>query len=221
VRLEVLSAGPAFGNDPRASRRVTAYAGAVPDFVGLLRQLAALQPPLFVFGSVAETALLDGELSHSYGDVDVVIPRTELEWRLRQLALLGFDAFTVYYEPRPGLPLVYGSTRGDLALEVSLVDYGSAGNPFFVVRTDEGAVAISVPADAFRWPPTVVDGVAIHTLSPLALVHLRAGAFATGAFGPERPGKDDVAQARVIKTFFRNTDPERLRPTITRIGDCG
>ena len=95
---------------------MAAYAGAVPDFVGLLRQLAALEPPLFVFGSVAETALLDGRLSRSFGDVDVVIPRTELEWRLRQLAVLGFDAFTVYYEPRPGLPLVYGSTRGDLAL---------------------------------------------------------------------------------------------------------
>jgi hypothetical protein len=200
---------------------VTAYPDAVPDFVGLLRQLAALEPPLFVFGSVAETALLDGELSHSYGDVDVVIPRTELEWRLRQLALLGFDVFTVYYEPRPSLPLVYGSTRGELALEVSLVDHDSAGNPFFVVRTDEGAVAISVPPDAFRWPPTVVDGVAIHTLSPLALIHLRAGAFATGAFGPERPGKDDVAQARMIETFFSDTDPERLRPTITRIGDGG
>ena len=85
---------------------MTAYAGAVPDFVGLLRQLAALEPPLFVFGSVAETALLDGELSHAYGDVDVLVPRTELEWRLRQLAMLGFDDFTVYYEPRPGLPLV-------------------------------------------------------------------------------------------------------------------
>jgi hypothetical protein len=200
---------------------VTSYAGAVPDFLGLLGQLAALEPPLFVFGSVAEEALLDGELSQSHGDVDVLIPRTELEWRLRQLAVLGFDAFTVYYEPRPGLPLVYGCTRGDLALELGLVDYDPAGDPFFVVRTDDGAVAISVPADLFRWPPTVIEGVSIHTLSPLALVHLRAGASATGAFGPERPGKDDVRQARMIERFFRDADPERLRPTITPIGGGG
>jgi hypothetical protein len=191
----------------------------VPDFLGLLRQLAALEPPLFVFGSVAEAALLDGELSESHGDVDMLVSRTELEWRLRQLAVLGFDAFSVYYEPRPGLPLVYGSTRGDLALELSLVDYDSAGNPFFAVRTDEGAVAISVPADLFEWPPTVIGGVSIHTLSPLALVQLRAGASATRAFGPERPGKDDVRQARMIETFFRDADPERLRPTITPISD--
>jgi len=193
----------------------------VPNFLGLLRQLAALEPPLFVFGSVAEEALLDGELSQSHGDVDVLIPRTELEWRLRQLAVLGFDAFTVYYEPRPGLPLVYGCTRGDLALELGLVDYDPEGDPFFVVRTDDGAVAISVPADLFRWPPTVIEGVSIHTLSPLALVHLRAGASATGAFGPERPGKDDVRQARMIERFFRDADPEQLRPTITPIGGGG
>lgn len=193
----------------------------MPDFAGLLRELAALEPPLFVFGSIAEAALLDGELSHSYSDVDVLIPRTDLEWRRRQLAALGFDTFTVYYEPRPGQPLVYGGTRGDLALELSLVDYDPTGNPFFVVRTDEGAVAISAPADLFEWPPTAIDGVSIHTLSPLALVHLRAGLSATRAFGPERPGKDDVSQARMIETFFRDTDPERLLPTITPIGDHG
>ena len=138
----------------------------------MLRELAAIEPPLFVFGSVAEAVLLDGALSATHGDVDVAIPRTELELRLGQLAALGFDAFTVYYEPRPGLPLIYGSARGDLALELSLVDYDPAGNPFFVVRTDGGAVAIALPADLFLWPPTVIDQVVIHTLSPLALVHV-------------------------------------------------
>ena len=187
------------------------------DFLELLRQFAALEPPLFVFGSVAEVALLDGAVSESYGDVDVLIPRAELAWRLRQLAVLGLDAFTVYYEPRPGLPLVYGCASGDLALELSLVDYDPAGNPFFVVSTDDGAVAVSAPADLFDWPPTVIDGVSIHTISPLALVQLRAGAFATSAFGPERPGKDGVQQARMIEKFFPDADPERLRPTITPI----
>lgn len=60
-------------------------------------------------------------------------------------------------------------------------------------------------------PPTVIDGVSIRTLSPLVLVHLRAGASATRAFGPERPGKDVVHQARMIETFFRDADLERLR----------
>ena len=174
-----------------------------------------------MFGSVAEAVLLDGGLSETHGDVDVAIPRTELGLRLGQLAVLGFDAFNVYYEPRPGLPLVYGSARGDLALELSLVDFDPAGIPFFAVRTNGRAVAISLPADLFLWPPTVIDQVEIHTLSPLALVHVRAGAVATSAFGPERPGKDDVRQARMIDMFFRNVDRERLRPTITPIDDGG
>ena len=190
----------------------------MPDFLALLLQFAALEPPLFVFGGVAESALLDGELSRSYGDVDVLIPRADLEWRLSQLDELGFYDFTIYYEPRPGLPLVYGATRGELALELSLVDYDAAGNPFFVVLTDDGPVAISGPADLFDWPPTVIDGVSIHTISPLALVQLRAGASATGAFGPERPGKDDVQQARLIAKYFPDAGPETLRPTITPIG---
>jgi hypothetical protein len=193
----------------------------MPDFVGLLRELARLEPPLFVFGSIAEGALLDGRLCDSYGDIDVVIPRTELALRLDQLAALGFEPFTVYYEPRPGLPLVYGSRRGDLAFELSLVDYDEAGNPFYAVRTGDGAVAISAPDDLFDWPPTIIDEVVIRTVSPLALVHLRAGASATGAFGPERPGKDDARQARLIETFFRDAEPERLRPAITVLSDDG
>lgn len=76
-----------------------------------------------------------------------------------------------------------------------------------------------MPGDLFQWPPTIVDEVVIHTISPLALVPLRAGAFATGAFGPARPGKDDVTQARMTETFFADADPELLRPTITPIGD--
>jgi hypothetical protein len=67
--------------------------------------------------------------------------------------------------------------------------------------------------------PSRANGVSIHTLSPLALVRLRAGASATRAFGPERPGKDVVHQGRMIETFFRDADSERLRPTITPIGD--
>jgi hypothetical protein len=187
----------------------------VPDYLGLLRELAAIEPPLFVFGSVAEAVLLDGEVSETHGDIDLAIPRSELELRRGRLALVGFDAFEVYYEPRPGLPLIYGSTRGQLALELGLIDYDAEGSPFFVVRTDDGAVAISLPTDLFGWPPTIIDGVAIHTVSPLALVQLRAGISMTNAFGPGRPGKDDFRQTRLIDRFLRDEDPERLGPTVT------
>ncbi len=189
------------------------------DYLALLRELSELDPPIFVFGSVAEAALLEGKLAESHGDVDLLIPRSELGLRLRQLGELGFADFTVYYEPRPGLPLVCGSNREGLALELSLFDLDRAGDPYFVVSTEDGPAAISVPPDLFQWTPTIIDGVPIHTLSPLALVHIRAGAAATGAFGPPRPHTDDTRQARLIDVFFSDVDPRELEPTVTPITD--
>ena len=191
----------------------------VADYLALLRDLSSLRPPLFVFGSVAEAALLDGKLAASHGDLDVLISRSELEPRLRQLGALGFADFTVYYEPRPGLPLVYGSTREELALELSLLDIDPPGDPYFVVGTDSGPVSISVPPDLFHWAPTLIDGVPVHTLSPLALVQIRAGATATGAFGPPRPEKDGARHGRLVDVFLSNVDPAQLEPTITRISE--
>jgi hypothetical protein len=45
----------------------------VADDLALLRELSALAPPLFVFGSVAEAALLEGKLEPSHGDVDILV----------------------------------------------------------------------------------------------------------------------------------------------------
>ena len=191
----------------------------VADYLALLRELSALDPPLFVFGSIAEAALLDGRLNETHGDVDLLIPRTELDLRLRQLGELGFARFTVYYEPRPGLPLVYGSHREDVALELSLLDVDTDGDPYFVVTTDDGPAAISVPAGLFQWAPTIIDGVPIRTVSPLALVHIRAGAAATRAFGPSRPHADGTRQARLIDAFLSDIGPREREPTVTPITD--
>jgi hypothetical protein len=191
----------------------------VADYLALLRELSELDPPMSVFGSVAEAALLEGKLTDSHGDVDLLIARAELELRLEQLRELGFAPFTVYYEPRPGLPLVYGSHREEVALELSLFDVDSDGDPYFVVTTEAGPAAISVPADLFEWTPTIIDGVSIHTLSPLALVHIRAGAAATGAFGPPRPHTDGTPQARLTDVFLSDVDRRELEPSVTLITD--
>ena len=188
------------------------------DYLELLRELATIEPPLFVFGSIAEAALLDRRLDPSHGDVDLLTPRTGVEHRIERLGDLGFAPFDVYYEPRPGLPLVYGATRDDLALELSVLDYDSAGMPYFALPTDAAVVAVAMPADLFEWPPTIVRGVRIHTLSPLALIQIRAGGMATGAFGPTR-SQDTARQARLIEAFFPDSDPMSLQPRITTIGN--
>jgi hypothetical protein len=191
----------------------------VGDYMPLLRALASLDPPLFIFGGIAETVLLDGGLRPSHGDVDILIRRDEFELRTGQLGELGFHDFAVYYEPRPARPLVLGSSRDDVAVELNMLDHDAAGSPYFAVRTEEGPVSISVPGDLFDWPATIIDGVPIRTLSPLALIQIRAGLTATRVFGPLRPGKDDVQQARLIEAFFPDVSEESLKPRIASIAD--
>lgn len=191
----------------------------VADYMPLLHDLASLDPPLFIFGGIAETVLLDHELRPSHGDVDVVTRRDELKLRTEQLDELGFHDFAVYYEPRPGRPLVLGSSRDDLALELNLLDHDPTGSPYFAVLTEDGPVSISVPANLFDWPPTIIDGVPIRTLSPLALIQIRAGLTTTGVFGPPRLGKDDAQQARLIEAFFPDASEEALKPRIAPIAD--
>ena len=183
----------------------------------LLGELASLNPPPFIFGGIAEGVLLDRAVGPSHGDVDVLIPRDQLELMTEQLGELGFHDFAVYYEPRPGRPLVLGSSRGDLALELNLLDRDATGSPYFAVRTEDGPVAISMPRNLFDWPPTIIDGVPIRTLSPLALIQIRAGVTVTGVFGPPRPGKDDLHQARLIAAYFPNADEALEEPRIRAI----
>lgn len=170
-----------------------------------------------MFGGVAEAVLLSGRLDLSHGDLDLLTPRSQVEHRIQQLGEFGFAPFEVLYEPRPGLPLVYGSTRDDLAVELSVLDYDSTGMPYFALPADAAVVAAAMPTSVFEWPPTIVGGVRIHTLSPLALIQIRAGGMTTGAFGPTR-SQDTTRQARLIETFFPDSEPTSLEPQITTIG---
>ena len=101
---------------------------------------------------------------------------------------------------------VYGSTRAEIALEPIYFDLDPAGNPFFVVSTDAQPAAISMPPDLLQWPPTIINDIPIHTLSPLALVHIRAGAAETGAFGTPR-SPEGARQAQLVEAFLAGVDP--------------
>ena len=72
-----------------------------------------------------------------------------------------------------------------------------------------------MPADLFDWPPTIIDGVPIRTLSPLALIQIRAGATVTGVFGPARPGKD-VASRLASSRRSSPMRAESLAPRVAR-----
>jgi hypothetical protein len=81
----------------------------------VIKAIAELDPPLFVFGGIAEDILLDRELSRPHGDIDIMVLRDELTQRKRQRELLGFVDFEAYYEPIRGKPLVLGGHERSLS----------------------------------------------------------------------------------------------------------
>lgn len=200
----------------RTGERRSYSSRAVPDYLGLLRELSVLEPPAFVFGSVAEGVLLDGAVPSCAGDLDLLVPRAHLGRRLEELTGLGFGAFSVYYEPRPELPMVFGAHRGEFALEVSVVDRSEAGLPYFAVLSGQDIVSIAITPGLFDWPATSVENVAIHTLSPLALFQIRSGVMTTLAFGAPRE-TDLVRQRRLRTELLYGQDDRALNPVIARL----
>ncbi len=186
-------------------------------YLEVIEAMAGLDPPLFVFGGIAEDALLDHELSRPHSDIDVIVLREELGQRLRQLEALGFDHFEVYYEPIPGMPLVLEGHRGGLNIEPGILDRDGRGHYFTVADEVGERYNIYLPDDAFAYPATRIEGTPIQTLSPLALYQIRAGLDTTRTFGGLRP-KDVAVQRRLRTVFLADRAEAALRPGIERFG---
>jgi hypothetical protein len=189
-------------------------------YLEIIEAMAGLDPPLFVFGGIAEDALLDHELSRPHSDIDVMVLRGELGQRLRQCEALGFDGFEVYYEPVPGSPLVLGGHRGSLNLELGILDKDRHGHYFTVADRAGERYNIYLPEDSFAYPVTRIGDTPIQTLSPLALYQIRAGLDITRTFGGLRP-KDIAAQRRLRAAFLADRAEEALRPRIEGFGPAG
>ena len=185
----------------------------IQSYLQVIEEMAMLDPPSFVFGGIAEDALLDHRISRPHSDIDVMVVRDELDERLRQGEALGFDGFEVYYEPVRDKPLVLGGHRGDLNLELGILDRDDQGHYFTVADRAGDLYNIRLPDDLFAYPATLIEGTPIHTLSPLALYQIRAGLDITRTFGGLRP-KDLVAQRRLKAVFLPDRPESALRPRI-------
>jgi len=184
-----------------------------PSYLPLIEQLASLEPPVFVFGGIAEDALLDGSITRPHGDLDVLVARTTLRQHLEQLGALGFAEFDVLFESSPGVPLVLGARNAGLNVELGVYDELVPGIASFVLPTHPNAVRVSLAADTLTYPVASMNGVPIRTISPLALYQLRQAFVSTGVFGPPRD-KDRVAQARLRKELLRDAPEADLSPMI-------
>ncbi|HEX6510145.1 MAG TPA: hypothetical protein VF221_21150 [Chloroflexota bacterium] len=190
------------------------------DYIPLLTQLAALRPPIFIFGGIAEDALLYGSISRPHGDVDLVIRRDEVDDRIEQLRDLGFREWMALYAATPDRPLVLGSRHGPYWLELGVADQDANGHHYFVVRAaaTDRPVRVSLPSDIFEFPAVRLNGISLRTISPLAAFQIRTGLALTGAFS--LPG-DVERHNRILATlrarFFPGESESRLLPTVGEV----
>jgi hypothetical protein len=183
----------------------------------LLEAVMTFEPAVHVFGGFAEDALLHGTSVRSHDDVDVLVGRKELETQLRNARAFGFSSHEVRFEPIEGMPMVIGTTDGTLDLEISVYDLTTEGIVSFRIPDRDGRLfRIELSEGVFEHPPSDLDGIALRTVSPLALYQIRAGITMAGSFGPPRP-KDVTAQDALRARFFPDASPESLQPTMEEV----
>ena len=80
---------------------------------------------------------------------------------------------------------------------------------------EEQKVKVFLLKDTFTYPKTLLEGISIQTVSPLALYQIRNALITLGTFGEPRE-KDVKAQENLIKKFFSHTPESKLRPKIKK-----
>ena len=179
----------------------------------LVLRLSELEPALYLFGGVAEDVLLEGSLDRPHGDLDVLVRRSELHDRMEQVQHLGFTRLEVYYEPLPGRPLVLGGTSSGLNLEFGIVDEDASGFYFVAGATEGGLQRVELTGDLFSSPPVMLEGTAVHIVSPLALYQVRDAFMRLGTFGVPRE-KDITIQARLREHLREHGTPNAMSPSL-------
>jgi hypothetical protein len=85
-----------------------------------------------------------------------------------------------------------------------------------MLDADGTLIRIELSDGVFDHPMSTLDGVAVRTVSPLALYQIRAGITMAGGFGPPRP-KDITSQEALRTRFFPGASRESLQPTLTHV----
>ena len=154
------------------------------EYLPLIRSLMELDAPIRIFGGFAEDALLGGRIRRPHDDVDVMIARDALDRGLRMFEELGFEPPEIRFEPTAGSPLVMGTVREGLNLELSVIDIAEAGTPSFTLPGEHGLVRVLLPPDTWSWPPCETRGDRGSDDLPLGAVPDPLGAHGRRSDGP-------------------------------------
>ena len=101
------------------------------EYLPLISSLMRIDAPIWLFGGFAEDALLGGTIRRHHDDVDILIERSLLPRGLAIFDEMGFEPPEIRWEPAPGEPLVMGTVRDGLNLELSVYDVADDGILFF------------------------------------------------------------------------------------------
>ncbi len=187
-------------------------------YLQLLERIANLLPTVFIMGGFAEDALLNHRITHQHGDIDVLTLRNQLNQCLEQFKSLGFPAFDIYLEESPGNPFVLGADANDLHIEIGVGNVDPSGSYSFEVdgHAPSSRYRVFLPEDTLAYPATTLEGIMIHTISPLALYQMRAAFAVTGSFGEMSPNAV-ATQELLRKTFLADQDEGILMPKIVNL----
>ncbi len=205
-------------NSERGSRRMQQSSPDQDGYRALLKCLATLSPPLFVMGGFAEDALLFHRITGQHADLDVLVVHNQLNQHLQQLTALSLAESSTLLEEAPKHPLILGTHVDSPHIEIWVSTPEPSGGYSFDVdgQPPPSRYRLFLPEDTFHYPATMIEGIAIQTISPLALYHLRAISAMTRHVGEKR-AKDLAMQEQLRQTFLADRDERKLTPRLMKL----
>ncbi len=188
------------------------------EYRALLKCLATLSPPLFIMGGFAEDALLFHRITGQHADLDVLATRPQLHRQLPQLIVLGLAEPTTSLDEVSKHPLILSARENSPHIEIWVsTPEPSRGYSFEVDgQSPSNRFRIYLPEDTFHYPATMIEDIAIQTVSPLALYHLRAISAMTRHVGEKR-AQDLAMQEQLRQTFLEDQDEQKLTPKLRQL----
>ena len=179
-----------------------------------LAALTALTPFVFIMGGLAEDVLLGDELDQPHKDLDLLARPGTLAALTGQLETVQSGEWQVVLAGVSGQPLMLRGQAGSLELEI----YQALSEPdgFSIEVPPQGPAGrlrLFLPEDTFVYPATVLEGLAIQTVSPLSLALMRASSVQTRhAADAGKRARDLAMLARLRAAFLAGYDEALFQP---------
>ena len=169
-------------------------------------------------GGFAEDTLLFHHLTGQHADLDALVIRQQLPRHLQQLTALGFAESATSLVEVPGEPLILRARADTPPIELWISTPEPNGGYSFDVsgQSPLSRFRIFLPDDTFHYPATTIEDIALQTISPLALYHLRAVSAMTRHTGEKRE-KDLAMQEQLRQTFLADQDERKLTPRLMQL----